>query len=131
MLNSEVYTELRIATGYWDLPGTRLIYKELDAFFARGGKLELLIGQEPQLRAYQMRSDLSAEEKFRTSTSSVMSMSSPQIIKTLFALFFSMPRLRTRRIPNSKSVYSAKTLMRSASFTPNAISSPAHALVME
>lgn len=43
MLNSEVYTELRIATGYWDLPGTRLIYKELDAFFARGGKLELLI----------------------------------------------------------------------------------------
>lgn len=64
MLNCEGYTELRIATGYWDLPGTRLIYKELDAFFARGGKLELLIGQEPQLRAYQMRSDLSPEEKF-------------------------------------------------------------------
>lgn len=64
MLNSEAYTELRIATGYWDLPGTKLIYKELDAFFARGGKLELLIGQEPQLRSYQMRSDLSPEEKF-------------------------------------------------------------------
>ena len=64
MLDSEVYTELRIATGYWDLPGTKLIYKELDAFFARGGKLELLIGQEPQLRSYQMRSDLTPEEKF-------------------------------------------------------------------
>lgn len=64
MLNSEAYTELRIATGYWDLPGTKLIYKELDAFFARGGKLELLIGQEPQLRSYQMRNDLSLEEKF-------------------------------------------------------------------
>ncbi len=64
MLNNEGYTELRIATGYWDLPGTRLIYKELDSFFARGGKLELLIGQEPQLRSYQIRSDLSQEEKF-------------------------------------------------------------------
>lgn len=64
MLNSDAYTELRIATGYWDLPGTKLIYKELDAFFARGGKLELLIGQEPQLRSYQMRPDLSPEEKF-------------------------------------------------------------------
>lgn len=64
MLNNEAYTELRIATGYWDLPGTKLIYKELDAFFARGGKLELLIGQEPQLRSYQMRSDISPEEKF-------------------------------------------------------------------
>lgn len=44
---------IMIATGYWDLPGTALIYEELNDFFARGGKLDLLIGQEPQLQYYQ------------------------------------------------------------------------------
>ena len=44
---------IMIATGYWDLPGTALIYEELKDFFARGGKLDLLIGQEPQLQYYQ------------------------------------------------------------------------------
>lgn len=47
-----------IATGYWDLPGTALIYKELKDFFARGGKLDLLIGQEPQLQYYQATQDV-------------------------------------------------------------------------
>ena len=42
-----------IATGYWDLPGTALVYEELKDFFIRGGKLDLLIGQEPQLQYYQ------------------------------------------------------------------------------
>lgn len=36
MLGSVVFTKLHIATGYWDLPVTELICKELDAFFARG-----------------------------------------------------------------------------------------------
>ncbi|MDE5877340.1 MAG: DEAD/DEAH box helicase family protein [Muribaculaceae bacterium] len=44
---------IMIATGYWDLPGTALIYEELKDFFSRGGKLDLLIGQEPQLQYYQ------------------------------------------------------------------------------
>ncbi|MBD5338158.1 MAG: DEAD/DEAH box helicase family protein [Bacteroides sp.] len=44
---------IMIATGYWDLPGTALVYEELKDFFARGGKLDLLIGQEPQLHYYQ------------------------------------------------------------------------------
>lgn len=44
---------IMIATGYWDLPGTALVYEELKGFFARGGKLDLLIGQEPQLQYYQ------------------------------------------------------------------------------
>ena len=44
---------IMIATGYWDLPGTALVYEELKAFFSRGGKLDLLIGQEPQLQYYQ------------------------------------------------------------------------------
>ena len=41
---------IMIATGYWDLPGTALVYEELKDFFVRGGKLDLLIGQEPQLQ---------------------------------------------------------------------------------
>ena len=40
---------IRIATGYWDLPGTNLVYDELKAFLERGGKLDILIGQEPML----------------------------------------------------------------------------------
>lgn len=47
---------IMIATGYWDLPGTALVYEELKDFFARGGKLDLLIGQEPQLQYYQASS---------------------------------------------------------------------------
>lgn len=55
---------IRIASGYWDLPGTKLIYDELQAFLHHGGRLDLLIGQEPMLRSYQMRNDLSKEERF-------------------------------------------------------------------
>ena len=55
--------ELKIATGYWDLPGTKLIYDELKAFFERGGRFDLLIGQEPMLRSY-MVVDASEKEKF-------------------------------------------------------------------
>lgn len=64
MLDKEEYLRLRIATGYWDLAGMRIIQDNLKAFFERGGKLDLLIGQEPQLRSYQLRPDLTNEEKF-------------------------------------------------------------------
>lgn len=33
--------EIRIATGYWDLPGTNLLYQELKAFLERGGTLKI------------------------------------------------------------------------------------------
>lgn len=55
--------EIRIATGYWDLPGTNLLYEELKAFLERGGTLKILIGQEPTLLPYQ-RCDLPEGEKF-------------------------------------------------------------------
>ena len=35
------------------LTRTALVYEELKDFFSRGGKLDLLIGQEPQLQYYQ------------------------------------------------------------------------------
>lgn len=63
LLNNPQCTELKIATGYWDLPGTKLLYDELKAFFERGGRCDLLIGQEPMLRSY-MLDDSIASEKF-------------------------------------------------------------------
>lgn len=56
------FYHVKIATGYWDLPGMKLIYDDLKAFLDRGGKLSLMIGQEPQLRSYQLRDDLTDEE---------------------------------------------------------------------
>ena len=53
LVSRPVCNHIMIATGYWDLPGTALVYEELKDFFARGGKLDLLIGQEPQLQYYQ------------------------------------------------------------------------------
>lgn len=58
------FNRLRIATGYWDLAGMRIIQSELQSYLERGGGIDLLIGQEPQLRSYQMRSDLTKEERF-------------------------------------------------------------------
>ena len=55
---------LQFATGYWDLPGTALLEAELRSFFERGGRLDLLIGKEPQLRSYQLKDNLTKEEKF-------------------------------------------------------------------
>ena len=63
LISSGDYNHIRIATGYWDLPGMKLLYDELERFLASGGRLDLMIGQEPQLRAYQLRSDLADDEK--------------------------------------------------------------------
>ena len=55
ILTEGKYDHILIATGYWDLPGTKLLYEDLKAFFEAGGRLDLMIGQEPELRAYQTR----------------------------------------------------------------------------
>lgn len=64
MLLDEKYNRLRIATGYWDLAGMKLIQEELHKFFVRGGILDLMIGQEPRLRSYQVLNNLPEEETF-------------------------------------------------------------------
>lgn len=63
-IGSGKYSRICIATGYWDLPGTNLVYHELKAFLEAGGRLEILIGQEPQLRSYQTRTPETDEERF-------------------------------------------------------------------
>lgn len=63
-IGSGKYDRICIATGYWDLPGTALVYDQLKAFLERGGRLDILIGQEPQLRSYQTRTPEPNEERF-------------------------------------------------------------------
>ena len=44
-------TEIKIATGYWDLKAMKLLYKELKVFLDKGGKIKLMIGEEPIRRS--------------------------------------------------------------------------------
>ena len=57
MISSGEFNHIRIATGYWDLPGMSLIYDELKAFLDGGGRLDIMIGEEPQIRSYQLREE--------------------------------------------------------------------------
>ena len=57
-------TEICIATGYWDLKGTKLLYNTLLPFFQRGGRLRLLIGEEPTIRSYQYSDPEPPQQKF-------------------------------------------------------------------
>lgn len=55
---------VRIATGYWDIPGTALIIDELTSFLNReGSQLKLLIGKDPYVYANMLR-----EPKFKDLT---------------------------------------------------------------
>lgn len=62
LLTDRKCSELKIATGYWDLPGTKLVFKELMDFLNRGGKFDLLLGQEPMMRSYMMDENATDDE---------------------------------------------------------------------
>ena len=56
LLKSEKFTEISIATGYWDLPGMVEIFDELTEFLSRSNtSFRLLLGEEPTVRAYQVK----------------------------------------------------------------------------
>lgn len=63
-IGSGKYNHICIATGYWDLPGTALVYDQLKTFLETGGRLDILIGQEPQLRSYQVHAPEPNQEHF-------------------------------------------------------------------
>ena len=48
------FREFCIATGYWDIPGTALLLPELNHFLDNGGKIRMIIGEEPTVREYQI-----------------------------------------------------------------------------
>lgn len=54
---NELYSEILIATGYWDLPGLRLILEKLKKFIERGGRIRMIIGKEPVVKGYQLKED--------------------------------------------------------------------------
>lgn len=62
--NSNI-TEIKIATGYWDLPGMALIYNELKLFLERiDTKFYLLIGKDPRIATYQQQSPKIKDPKY-------------------------------------------------------------------
>ena len=46
--------EFCVATGYWDIPGMSLLLPELTSFLENGGKIRMIIGEEPTIRAHQL-----------------------------------------------------------------------------
>ena len=57
LISDESCTEICIATGYWDLKGTKLVYDKLAMFLENGGKLRLLIGEEPAVHTSQFHAE--------------------------------------------------------------------------
>lgn len=56
---------IKIATGYWDIPGTFLIYSELKEFLEKeGATFQLLIGADPIVRQNQLANPICKDAKF-------------------------------------------------------------------
>lgn len=56
LLKSPKYTDVSIATGYWDLPGMVEIFDELSEFLAKPNvRFRLLLGEEPSVKVYQVK----------------------------------------------------------------------------
>ncbi len=56
LIQDNAYSQISIATGYWDLPGMVAILKELSQFLNRENvNFRLLLGEEPSVKAYQVR----------------------------------------------------------------------------
>ncbi len=59
------YSQIAIATGYWDLPGMVEIYEELKIFLERDNtSLRILLGEEPSVRAYQVKNPAKQDPDF-------------------------------------------------------------------
>lgn len=64
LLTSSKYTELSIATGYWDLPGMLELLPAFEAFLGTNmpSEIRFLIGEEPKVRVNQL--DTSFPERY-------------------------------------------------------------------
>ena len=55
-IGKEGIDHIRIATGYWDVPGMALVADELRAFLEREGtRLQILIGKDPNVYASHLK----------------------------------------------------------------------------
>ena len=71
IIHEDDVNQLLIATGYWDIPGTALLAKELDDFLKQEGKsVRLLIGKDPTVFSSQLaelkREDIKATKDLIT-----------------------------------------------------------------
>lgn len=56
LVTDNAYSQISIATGYWDLPGMVTIFEELNQFLKRENvTFRLLLGEEPSARSYQLK----------------------------------------------------------------------------
>ena len=59
------YSEISIATGYWDLPAMVEIFSELQSFLERENtQLRLLLGEEPSVKSYQVKNPAKQDPGF-------------------------------------------------------------------
>ena len=57
--------EIRIATGYWDIPGMALLYDDLKSFLEKEGTvLKLLIGRDPYVYANQLKNPIYKDHNY-------------------------------------------------------------------
>ena len=65
LIKDTSYSQISIATGYWDLPGMVSIYEELKEFLERNNiSFRLLLGEEPSVRAYQVKKPTTQDPDF-------------------------------------------------------------------
>lgn len=65
LIRDTAYSEISIATGYWDLPGMVEIYNELNTFLLRKNTtLRVLLGEEPSVKAYQIKNPAKPDPDF-------------------------------------------------------------------
>lgn len=65
LLLSNNYTQISIATGYWDLPGMIEIFEELTHYFERENvSFRLLLGEEPYVKTYQLKEPIKQDPNF-------------------------------------------------------------------
>ena len=56
---------IKIATGFWDIPGLSLVEKQLREFLSKEGtELRLLIGSDPIVKAYQVNNPILKNSQF-------------------------------------------------------------------
>jgi superfamily II DNA or RNA helicase len=65
LFKNDSFSQISIATGYWDLPGMVSIYNELKAFLEKENtSFRLLLGEEPSVRAYQVKNPSKQDPEF-------------------------------------------------------------------
>jgi phosphatidylserine/phosphatidylglycerophosphate/cardiolipin synthase-like enzyme len=65
LLSNHQFSEISIATGYWDLPGMVEIFDSLSSYLEREGvRLRILLGEEPNVRSYQVKNPKKVDPDF-------------------------------------------------------------------